>query len=121
MQFPDDSTNSATVPVSIRLPENLLSRIDSDVETWNKAHPTSKETRSERIIYLLSYAYKAGSINQFVDFMQQQYLQAIAATPQQLAEGVSTFNQVNNLINNVNEIDDKLEAMAAQMKKLTGK
>lgn len=116
MIFPNDEAPTPTVPVSIRLPGFLLERLDADVDTWNKEHPKAKETRSDRIIYLLEYAYQSGTLNQFIDLMKAQYLEILAATPQQLSAGVSSYNQVSNLANRVNEMDDKLDVILLGLK-----
>jgi hypothetical protein len=108
-------TSDATIAVSIRLPSLLLSKIDFDVETWNKAHPKSPETRSDRIIYLLQYAHDAGTLNQFIDLMKTQYLDLLSATPQQLSQGVSSYNQVQNLADRIAEIDEKLETILSRI------
>lgn len=112
MDFPENEAPITTTAISIRLPSPLLKRIDEDVAG-------TKESRSERIIYLLEYAYQAGSLNQFIDLMKAQYLEILATTPQQLSEGVSTYNQVNNLENHVNEIDDKLEIITEELKRIS--
>lgn len=119
MQFPQDQAPAATTPVSIRLPTVLLARIDADVAAWNKVHAKSPETRSDRIIYLLEYAYQAGSLNQFIDLMKAQYLEILAVTPEQIAAGAASHNQVRNLADRVNDIDDKMAEVLALLIKLT--
>jgi hypothetical protein len=66
----------------------------------------------------LEYAYQAGALNNFIDLMKAQYLEILAATPQQLAEGVSTYNQVNNLENRMNEIDEKLQTITEGLERI---
>jgi hypothetical protein len=119
MSFPQDQVPTPTTPVSIRLPSLLLERIDADVASWNKGHAKSPETRSDRIIYLLEYAYQAGALNQLVDLMKAQYLEILAVTPEQLAAGAASHNQVSNLADRVNDIDDKLADVLAILTKLS--
>lgn len=121
MQFPQDEAPAPTIPVSIRLPSALLQRIDADVKAWNKDHAKAPETRSERIIYLLEYAYQAGTLNQFIDLMKSQYLEMLAVTPAQIAAGAASHNQVQNLADLVNDIDDKVSDIWTALKTITDK
>ena len=114
MQSTPQTTPDATVPVSIRLPAALLARIDEDVRLWNKTHPKSPDTRTDRIIYLLEYAYDAGTLNQFIDMMKAQYMNAIATTPEALRAGAAGFAQVEHMADQVNDIDDKLDMLLSR-------
>ena len=100
---------SGVMQMTTRLPVALANRIKQDVEAWNSTHQQSPETRSDRMAYLLQYAYDAGNLNHFIDLMKAQYLEILATTPKQLAEGVATFNQQNTINYRLNDIDDKLD------------
>jgi len=114
MPFPADQPPEPTVPVSIRLPADLLQKIDSDVQIWNKSHPRSPDTRSDRIIYLLQYAYDAGTLNQFIDLMKAQYLNILATTPEALQAGSAGFGQVQVMADQVNDIEDKINVLLSR-------
>jgi hypothetical protein len=105
------------VKLTIYLPEELADRIESEVSDWNSAHPKSPETRSDRIAYLLQYAYDAGQLNQFVDLMKSQYLEILSSTPQQLAQGVATYTQADLINYRLNDIDDKLQELSVMLQK----
>lgn len=81
-----------TTSVSIRLPDDLLARIDADAEHF-------KQSRTDRLTYLLEYAYQAGSLNSFIDTMAAQYAQAIAA-----AQGLPPNAALENLANEVDTL-----------------
>lgn len=112
--FPADQPPAPPVPVSCRLPAALVQQIDYDAAGL-------KQTRSERIAYLLEYAHQAGNLNQFIDLMKAQYLEIMAVTPEQIAAGASTYNQVDNLAERVNDIDDKLQIMIELLQQKTNK
>lgn len=114
MQFPADEPQEPTVPVSIRLPAALLAKIDNDVQVWNKSHPRSPDTRSDRIIYLLEYAYDAGTLNQFIDLMKAQYMNALATTPEAQRAGAAGFGQVELMADQVNDIETKLDMLLSR-------
>lgn len=114
MLFPADQPPEPTVPVSIRLPAALLEKIDNDVQIWNKSHPRSPDTRSDRIIYLLEYAYQAGTLNQFIDLMKAQYMNMLAVTPEALQAGAAGFGQVELVAGQVNDIEAKLDMLLAR-------
>ena len=100
---------SGIVQVTARLPAALAGRIQNDVDGWNADHKLSPETKSDRMAYLLQYAYDAGSLNNFIDLMRAQYLEILAITPKQLAEGGATYNQQDTINYRLNDIDDKLD------------
>jgi len=112
-RFPDDQPPAPPVPVSCRLPAALVQQIDYDAAGL-------KQTRSERIAYLLEYAHQAGTLNQFVDIMKAQYLEIMSVTPEQIAAGASTYNQVENLTDRVNDIDDKLQSIIKLLQQKNG-
>jgi hypothetical protein len=114
MPFPANQPPEPTVPVSIRLPAALLEKIDNDVQVWNKSHPRSHDTRSDRIIYLLEYAYDAGTLNQFIDQMKAQYMNALATTPEALRAGAAGFGQVERMADQVNYIETKLDMLLSR-------
>lgn len=118
MPFSSTTTPVRTIPVSIRIPADLLKRIDSDVEFWNQLHPRSPDTRSDRIIYLLEYAYSAGTLNDFIDLMKAQYINILATTPAQLSAGAAGFGQVELMAGQVNDIEIKLDRLITKIDEL---
>jgi hypothetical protein len=112
MSFPPDDKPVITVPVSLRLPHTLLARIDADVDSWNRAHPKSPENRTDRMIYLLQYAFQAGELNCFIDLMREQYLKILMQTPAQVALGASSYIQVEALNEKVDLVCEKLDEIS---------
>lgn len=110
MKFPADEPQEPTVPVSIRLPESLLAKIDRDVQIWNASHPRSPDTRSDRIIYLLQYAYDAGTLNQFIDLMRAQYVEMLSRSP----TDNSWEGPMERMSDQVNEIETKIDFLLAR-------
>lgn len=118
MSFQSTERAAPTAAISVRLPGSLLERIDADVRKWNSSHPKSTENRSERVIYLLEYAYQAGALNQFIDLMREQYLKILTLTPEQVALGSSTFVQVESLHGRMESIEEKLSDILMMVAKL---
>jgi len=112
-----ENKTDSPVKITIYPPASLLARIDQEVDQWNKAHPKSPETRSDRITYLLEYAYDAGNLSHFIDLMKSQYLEILATTPQQIAAGAATYNQADLINYRLNDIDDKLQELTALLQK----
>ena len=119
MSFTANQPAEKATPISVRVPASLLQKIDSDVDEWNRSHPKSPETRTDRLIYLIEYAYAAGRLNELIDTMRAQYLNILSLTPEQVVVGASTFNQVaavqvqiNDLQDQIAQINSKLELMA---------
>jgi len=119
MNFPLNQPPEKAIPISMRVPASLLQKIDADVDEWNRSHPKSPETRTDRLTYLIDYAYAAGKLNELIDTMRAQYLNILSLTPEQVIAGASTFNQVaavqvqiNDVQDQIAQINSKLECMA---------
>ena len=110
MLFPADQPPEPPVSVTIRLPAELLDRIDQDVLIWNKRHPASPSTRTERVTYLLGYAYDAGELNQFIDLMKAQYIEMLSRSP----TDNSWEGPMERMSDQVNEIEDKINMLLSR-------
>ena len=117
MKSKTEQKTDSPVKITIYPPASLLARIERDVDEWNKAHPKSQENRSDRINYLLEYAYDIGDLTHFIDLMKSRYLEMLAVTPEQLAAGAATYNQADLINYRLNDIDDKLQELAGLLQK----
>lgn len=107
--FPADDLPTTFTPVTVRLTDVLLGRIDSDVTAYNLTHTKTPMNRTERVQALLDYAYQAGTLNQFIDQMQAQYMSVLSVTPTQIAAGAATHSQADRLENRVFDIEKKID------------
>lgn len=107
--FPADDPAPTFTPITIRLTDTLLRRIDGDVAAYNLTHTKTPINRTERVQALLDYAYQTGTLNQFIDQMQAQYMSVLSVTPTQIAAGAATHSQADRLENRVFDIEKKID------------
>lgn len=97
----DDRTEQLT----IRLPANLVEQIRESAKE-------SRLTVNKLITVLIERGYQAGAIEAITETLRQLTLDILAAAPGQLAAGVSSWQQVERLSEQVEAIDEKLDRIA---------
>jgi len=95
--------------ISVSLPVRLINRIQGELKAL-------KQSRTERVEYLIEYAYDAGSLNRFIDLMANQY----ADQCRQLAEipETSSYAQVDRLREQVCNLENTVRGQQNTIQEL---